>query len=174
MKNSLRGLIVLSAVSFLLFNGCGYHFSGEGEGPLPGLERIAIPLFENETAESDLESIFAGALRREFMMKGRIQVVPEDQAGAVFRGKLTSIFTSELAHRSVEETIESRVYVTLNISCHDTRTKDIVWQDNQFTFYEEYFQNDDPIIAYENRRRALEMIAQEMAVRIHDRFLSRF
>lgn len=173
MKGS-RGLLSILTVFLLLSTGCGYHFSGEGPSPRPGLRRIAVPLFENKTSEPDLASLFAGALRREFMGKGQLQVVSEDEAEAVFQGRLTNMYTVPLAHRDVEETIETRIYVTLDIRCQDTQTGAILWQDNHFTFYEEYIQSDDPIISYENRRQALEVIAREMAIRIHDRFLSNF
>ncbi|HOV87083.1 MAG TPA: LPS assembly lipoprotein LptE [Syntrophobacteraceae bacterium] len=166
-------------VAVVLFNGCGYHFTGEGPGPRPGLTKIAVPLFENKTSEPELESLFATALRKEFLQKGSMQVVPVDQAEAIFRGTVKSISTSAVSHLEVEKTIESRLYVTLDIRCEDARDGTILWQDRNFTYYKVFLQylspkNPNPIIGYESRRAALEFLAGEMSVRIHDRFLNSF
>lgn len=158
----------------LLAGGCGYHFSGQGEGPRPGLKTIAIPVFENETAEADLGSLFAGALRHEFLQKGSLQVVPVDQAEAVFRGRITGMFTTEVSHRTVEETIETRLYVILDIRCVDPHNGTVLWQDPKLSYYKLFIQAKDPINSFDNRRQALQFLATEMAIRIHDRFLSNF
>src|SRR5512146_3292414 len=112
-------VMVMAAISLFFLNACGYRFSGEGAGPRPGLQRIAIPVFENVTSEPDLGSLFANNLRREFPTKGPMQVVPLEEAEAVFRGRITSIHTSGVAHRSVRQTLGTRVYLTVEIRCED-------------------------------------------------------
>ena len=180
MKNrSNRGVCARRAlfVPLLLLSllqACGYHFSGEGEGPMPGLYAVAIPVFENKTSEPELGSIFAGALRQEFIQKGQIKVLPVEQTDVIFRGKITNIWTAAVAHREVEETIVSRLYVTLDIRCVNTRTGKVIWQDPAFTYQRIFFQNDDAVAAFEDRRLALQFLAREMSVRIHDRFLANF
>lgn len=166
-------LLLLLASTFLLAS-CGYHFTGEGAGPRPGLRNIAIPVFENGTSEPDLGSIFAGALRREFITKGQMQVVPVDQADAIFRGRITSLYSSAVAHREAEETIQNRLYVTLEIRCVDVRDGKVLWQDPQFTYYQVYLQNIDPNVSFANRTATLDYLARQMSIRIHDRFLSNF
>ena len=168
------------SIAFLFFAllvlplSCGYHFTGEGPGPRPGLRYVAIPVFENRTSEPDLGSIFAGALRQEFITKGQLQVVSLDQAEAVFRGRITSISSAAVAHREAEETIQTRLYVTLEIRCVDVRDGKVLWQDPQFTYYQVFLQNRDPNVSFDNRRATLDYLAREMSVRIHDRFLSNF
>ncbi len=166
-------VIVLLTLSFLPVS-CGYHFTGEGAGPKPGLRNVAIPVFENNTSEPDLGSIFATALRKEFITKGQLQVVPVDQAEAIFHGRITSIYSSAVAHREAEETIQNRLYVTLAIRCVDARDGKVLWQDPQFTYYQVFLQNADPNVSFDNRRATLDYLARQMSIRIHDRFLSNF
>lgn len=168
-----------------LLSGCGYHFSGEGQGPRPGLRRIAIPVFENSTSEPQLGSMFADELRKQFLRRGDLQVVALDEAEAVFKGRITDIYTSSVAHRAFEKrfqtrlTLEARLYITLDIRCEDARTGSIIWRDSKFTGSRVFGQNPDPanpdpIVTFDNRRLALEYLARDMTTRIHDRFMSNF
>ena len=173
------------AMALLLLAGCGYHFSGEGPGPKPGLRTISIPVFDNKTSEPDLGSLFAGALRREFMQKGDLRVVPLDEAEAVFRGTITNIYTSPVGHRDLpinygnQVTIETRLYLVLEIRCVEIKTGKVLWQDPNFTYFKVYKQmrepnNPNPILSFDARRETLEYLAKEMSSRIHDRFLTNF
>jgi hypothetical protein len=168
------GRVILLLTTVFLLASCGYHFTGEGAGPRPGLRTIAIPVFENNTSEPHLGSIFAGALRREFITKGDLQVVPTEQAEAIFRGRVTSIYSTAVAHREAEETIQNRIYVTLDIRCVNVQDGKVLWQDPQFTYYQVYLQNIDPNVSFANRSATLDNLAREMSIRIHDRFLSNF
>ncbi len=176
---------VLAVLSLLVGGGCGYHFSGEGQGPRPGLKRIAIPVFENMTSEPELGSMFAGELRRQFMARGDIQVVPVDDAEVVFKGRVTQIYTNAVAHRAFERrfqtrlTLEARLYVSLDIRCEDARTGSVIWRDPKLTDSRVFGQNPDPanldpILTFDNRHLALEFLAREMSIKIHDRFMSNF
>ena len=166
---------VLSFLAVLvLVSGCGYRFTGEGDGPRPGLRDIAIPVFENGTSEPDLGSLFAGGLRRELIQKGQFRVVPLDQAEAVFRGRIKDVYTAAVAHRDAQLTIETRVYVTIDIKCVEVKTGAVLWKDPNFTYFKVYHEDPQPIVSFDQRRAALEFLARETAIRIHDRFLSNF
>lgn len=184
MKN-LGRILFISAFCLAFAAGCGYHFSGEGEGPRKGLRRIAIPIFDNATSEPDLGSMFAGALRRAFMQKGSLQVTSVEDAEAIFRGRVTNIYTSAVAHQDTQRslktqlTVETRLYVTLEIRVVEPKTGTVIWQDPNFTYWKVFRQlsditNPDPMVGYDNRREALQFLADEMAIRIHDRYLSDF
>mgnify|MGYP001250943805 CR=1 FL=1 len=182
---SLARVLFASAVLLVFAAGCGYHFSGEGEGPRKGLRKIAVPVFDNATSEPDLGSLFAGALRRQFIQKGSLQVTPVEDADVVFHGRVTNIYTSSVAHQDTQRslqtqlTVEARLYVTLELRAVEPKTGTVVWQDPNFTYWKVFRQvseprNPDPMVGYDNRREALQFLADEMAVRIHDRYLSDF
>lgn len=182
----MKRIVLVCGVLMLLVTtaSCGYHFSGEGSGPRPGLDTIAIPVFENNTSEPELGAIFAGELRNQFMERGPMRVVPVEAADAVIKGRIIDIHQQAVAHRSFERrfetklTIESRLYVTVDVRCEDGKGK-ILWRDPHLIYYKVYRQNPnpqlpDPIVNFDSRQLALEGIAHEMAVRIHDRLLSNF
>jgi hypothetical protein len=171
-----RWLIRIASVwvACLWLTGCGYHFAGEGSGPKPGMQKIAIPVFENKSSEAELETLFAGALRHEFMVRGTLQVVSTSEAEAVFRGRITRLITTELAHQQPNSTLETRLFIAVDVRCVDTKTGAVLWQDNNLAQQAAFFQDPNPIVAWENRRRAMATIARRMAERIHDRFMSNF
>ena len=180
----LKLTVVLISILTCIASCCGYQFSGEGEGPKPGLRCIAIPVFDNNTTEPDVGAIFAGALRQEFLQKGNMKVVPVEEAQAVFRGTVKDIRTAAIAHHPVSVasqrvTVENRLFLTLDIRCEEKGSRKVLWRDANFTYYKVYeTENDplnpDPIKGFENRRAAIESLAGDMAIRIHDRFLSNF
>ncbi len=182
----IRKIPVVAVLAMLLsaLASCGYHFSGEGEGPKPGLRLIAIPVFENKTSEQDLGAIFAGELRREFMKKGNMKVVDVADAEAVFKGSLVNIRIMPVAHRTSDivadrVTVENRLYITLDIRCEEKGTGRVLWRDPSLQVYRVYKQSDNPLhpdalAGYENRQEALKVLAKEAAMRVHDRFLSDF
>ena len=113
---NLKGILIISSVLFCLAS-CGYHFSGEGQGPKPGLKCIAIPVFENKTSEPDAGAIFAGALRQEFMRQGTMKVVPVEEAEAVFKGTIKNIAIQAVAHQPVANVVANRVTVENRLYC---------------------------------------------------------
>lgn len=177
-------LSLVVGVALFMLASCGYQFSGEGQGPEPGLTCISIPVFKNDTSEPNAGAIFAGALRQQFMRKGDMKVVPEDQAQAVFQGTVKRIFIIPVAHSPVTTvsqriTVENRLYMVVSIRCVDKRTHKVIWQDPNFTYWKVYEVNDNPlqpqpITGFENRQNAILYIARETARRVHDRFLSNF
>jgi hypothetical protein len=177
-------LILTIGTLSLCLASCGYHFSGEGAGPKPGLTCIAIPVFENKTSEPNAGALFAGALREEFMRKGSMKVVPVDEADAVFIGTIMSISIVPVAYDAVSAVsnriaLENRLYLTISIKCEDKKTHKILWQDTRFQYWKVYQVNvnalqPDPITGFQNRQDAIQFLAVEMSRRIHDRFLSNF
>jgi hypothetical protein len=53
----------------LLLAACGYGFAASGSLP-GGLERAAVPPFENRSAEPELGAVVAGSLRQELAARG--------------------------------------------------------------------------------------------------------
>lgn len=170
-----RSRWAILAMSLLLgCVSCGYRFAGDGAGLDPRLRTVAVPVFENLTAEPGIEAIFTGALRQEFLMKSRLRVVPESQADAVFVGQIRRLSTTDVAHRKAQDTVLTRLTVTLDVRCVDRETGTILWQDRALTYFEDYQQNPDSMVAFQNRQEALKRAAKETAARIFDRFMSRF
>ncbi len=177
-------LLVVAAIASFFLSSCGYQFSGQGDGPEPGLTTIAIPVFKNKTSEPNIGAIFAAALRQQFMRKGTMKVVPKDEAQAYFEGTIKSIFIIPVGHSPVEvvaerATVEERLYMTISVRCVDKKTKKVIWQEPNVSYWKVYDVENTasdlpPIAGFENRQLAIQYIADKTARCVHDRFLSSF
>lgn len=151
--------------------GCGYHIAGSEKPASRGFYAVAIPIFDNRTSEPQAEFIFTEALRREFLKRGGLRLVPVQEADVVFRGKIIKLAATDVAHARFNQAIESRFFVTLDVRCEDRRTGTIIWQDNQLTYSRSYPYGETATDSYQGRRAALEYIAERVAERIYDRFV---
>ena len=104
-----RSVIALTLAAVLL--ACGvYSF----RGALPeGIESVAIPLMENQTAEPLLAEEITDKVISEFMMQGVFRLVDEERADGVLEMLLKSV-TEQANTYSSEETV-SEMRVTLNV-----------------------------------------------------------
>ena len=180
---NLKLMPVISAMLICL-TSCGYHFSGDGAGPKPGLTRIAIPVFQNKTTEPNLGAKLAEALRQEFIKRGCMKVVPVEEAEAVFKGTVTHIHVNAVAHHAVsalnnQVAVANILELTVDIRCEDAKTHKIFWNRPGFTGHQLYQINNnplqpDPVTGFDNRQATLDFLAQDMSKRIHDSFLTNF
>jgi len=130
-------------------------------------------MFTNNTSESSLEQIFTKYFRKEFILNSNLPLVPSNQADLIILGKIDGITTSIVSYREAEESRESRVTIRINLRCIQTSDSKVVWQGN-LSYYEEYFQDPDPIITLQNRQKAIDFIAQYLAEEVHERLAAKF
>jgi len=76
----------------ILASACGYKFQGGGTILPPDVRKIAIPVFENDSAEAGLSNLFTDAFRDEFERYGVITIVDEEnEADAILNGKIKKV-----------------------------------------------------------------------------------
>ncbi len=73
----------------LTLAGCGYHLVGTGSSLPPHLKTLAIPVFENTSAEPEIHRELTSAVLESFITDGRVKVVNKGKADMVMNGTLT-------------------------------------------------------------------------------------
>ena len=119
---------------------CGYHLASRNPELGPDFKTIAIPIFTNNTSESTLEKVFTKSFRDEFILNSNLALVSVKRADLVLKGRVETISTSVVSYREPEESIESRVRISISVNCENTKNGQIVWQ-SSVGYYQEYFQN---------------------------------
>lgn len=167
-------LVLWMTVALLfLLSACGYHFASRNPELGPDFKTIAVPIFTNDTSESTLEKVFTKSFRDEFILNSNLALVSVRQADLVLKGRVKAISTSVVSYREPEESIESRVRISISVNCENTKSGQVIWK-SSMSYYQEYFQNPDPIITLQNRQKAIEFVASYLAEEVHQRLAARF
>ena len=115
-------LILLSA----LLACAHYSFSGS---MAPHIKTVAIPLFEDRTAEFNLKEQITDILIKEFTRDNTLKIEDRRSADSIIDGIILRIEDRAGAYNSAENAQEMRVYVTINISYFDRKKNKVIWED---------------------------------------------
>jgi hypothetical protein len=164
----LRGGVPALCLAVLLaVSGCGYHFA-VGEGQPPGnIRSVAVAVLDNRTTEVGIESLFTNAILDEFIRWQRLPVKPQGEADATLTGRIRRMELDDVSHLRAEQTLETRVTVTLALRLQHNETGETLWENRELIYYEEYQETGNPAQTDMNRRRALGDIAEFLAEKIH-------
>ena len=111
-------LISITFFSLLVVCSCGpYSFSGSS---VPShIKTVAIPLFENNTAEFGLTEKVTDALLDDFVKENILQIVDRKDSDSVMRGTITRVSDVPYTFDENEEVQEFRVTIFLNLVWYD-------------------------------------------------------
>lgn len=129
----------LVAVVCGAFSGCGYTLAGRGSFLPEYIETVAIPMFGNDTAVFDVEQLLTQEVRTAFISRGSYRVQTEEAgADATLVGTIEDIRIAPASFSADQQA--SRYVFTLQaaIEFRDLTTNEIVWDDPQMIFSDEY------------------------------------
>jgi len=116
-SGSLR---LLAAAGILLsLASCGYRFAGQGTRLPDPIKTIAIPIFENNTSEPNLEIPVTQAVVEKFQHDGRLDVVPSAGADSVLSGVVTGYSLEPMAFDAANRATQYRVKLAVKIRFAD-------------------------------------------------------
>lgn len=114
-------LLVLGA----LLGGCGYTV----RGTLPAhINTVAVPIFQNRTAEPAIEGFITRAVVEAFSTNGRLKVVGRDQADALLHGEIIGYSVTSIAFDQDANVRQYRLLVTVNLRMRDLRRNTVLFQ----------------------------------------------
>jgi len=148
----------------LLVAACGYRFSGEGALP-GGALRLSLGILENRSSETGVEGIFLNAVGAELTRHGKTFSYG-DGADASLSGTILSISARPITRQSVHVTIEREVTVVLSLKL-SKKTGEVLWEETRLTDREAYAVVDNHAATEQNKRAALEKIAERLAERVY-------
>ena len=128
-------VILISAGAVLAEWGCGvYSFSGSA---YPHIKSIAIPLFEDRTAEFGVRENLTNALVEAFTRDNTLKIADRRNADAILEGVLMRVEDRPGAYNRQEQVQEIQVFLTVQIKYRDLKKRKIIWEDtiSQFGTY---------------------------------------
>ena len=137
---------------------------------LPGIERVAISGFSNETMEAGIDSLVTDAITREFMQRGALRLVDEPGAAdLVMTGLVTEVDTRNRSYSSVAFALEYEVRLQISVTLERKDGTKILFDGPSLGETERYLASADVETTRTNREEALRRLAGILAARVHER-----
>jgi TolB-like protein len=162
--------LVISAV------GCGYHVAGRGTRLPQGLKTIAVLPFENRTTRHRIEQRLTDAVIHEFLARTKYRIVhSESGADAVLKGEVSSIESSAvLFDANTGRATTLLVTVRMQVRLTDRASGQVLYENKDFLFREEYEISTDVASFFEEQEPALGRLSREFAAALVSAILENF
>jgi len=167
------GVLLFCFVLGMGLPACGYHFVAGGEAP-GNIQSIAVRVLENKTTIVGIETTFTNALLAEFTRTQRLAVKPAAEADAVLSGAITAITTDAVSHAAAQTTLETRVTITVSLTLNRRGTGEVLWKNESLSYYQEYLDTNLALVTSENRRLAVDYIAERLAEKVYQDIFASF
>lgn len=129
------GAIFVTAMMVFLVH-CGYY-SFSGSLP-PHLKTVAIPLFDNRTAEFGIAEEMTDTIIDEFTRDGSLKITDQGSADVLIEGSIIRIEDRAGGFSQDEQVQDFNVYVTVRVKCTDQVKRTVMWEERltQFGTYD--------------------------------------
>ncbi len=117
-KNPFKQLTCFMIV-FAMIAGCGYSTKSLISR---NINSIYIPVFDNTTFRRGLEFDLTKAVKDEIMSKTKLRIVQKDNADTILHGTINEVTESVLIQNRVDNIVESRLTIFVDIKLEDRRT----------------------------------------------------
>ncbi len=117
---------IFAALAVMPLIGCGYYsFSGS---TLPHLKTVAVPIFENETAEFGIKEEITDVIIARFTDDNTLKIADSRTADSIVSGKVIRVEDRAGAYTRDEKVEEIQVYVTVQVAFEDLKKRKVVWE----------------------------------------------
>jgi hypothetical protein len=149
----------------ILASGCGpYSFSGSAS---THIKTIAVPVFEDRTAEFGVKERLSNAIIDEFTRDNTLKIADRRVADSVLLGTLLGVRESAGVYNQEESVQEIRVTLLVQLKYEDLKKRKTVWeaQMSQFGSY-------SPRAASSSRQSAIDEAIRKIANEVRNKTVS--
>ena len=109
-------LATIIAGGALLSASCGYNLVGHG-GQFPaGVTRVSVPIFANETRNTEIARRLTNTFVQELNARGKVSVVSQGEAQAEILGTVTRYEIEPITFDAERKATENRIIVAVDVS----------------------------------------------------------
>ncbi len=102
--------------------GCSYHLAGQGSSLPENIKSIAIPVFENDVQQPNLDIAVTRAVTETFIRDGRLAVV-DGGADSLLLGTIKSYALEPVAFDTLNRVTQYRVKLMVKVKFTDNTGK---------------------------------------------------
>ena len=153
--------VVITLIAALACTSCGYYSASSrtaGE-----IEKIAVPYFQNETAEPGIEIQITDNLIDGLVRDNTLKVVPEEEADAILEGSVLEYGNIPFTFNSDLTAEQYRLVINLNVSLFNRKDNTYIWENMRVSVTGDYYLDSsyDP-----NYDKALEEVYKDIVEKI--------
>ncbi|HNW58446.1 MAG TPA: LptE family protein [bacterium] len=152
-----KGLILLPLLG--LAAGCGIY-SVKGS-MAPHLKTVAIPLFDNRTAEFRVAEDLTDAIIGAFTSDNSLKIAERNAADVLIEGSIIQIDDRAGAFDSGENVQDMKLYLSVQIKCTDQVKREVLWQE-RLTHFGSYDPSGGPEARTEALTEAMQKVSEEV------------
>ena len=127
MTNSYTKYFLLMVCLTLLTMQCGFY-SFSGSTLPPHIKTVAVPLFEDKTAEFGIDQQMTDALIEAIIMDNTLQIADMKDANALLTGIITKVEERAGSYSQDEEASDFNIYVSVKITFEDRVKRRVMWE----------------------------------------------
>ena len=156
LKKYFSIFILMLSLPFL---HCGiYSFKGS---LAPHLHTIAIPLFENRTAEFGVPEELTDAIIEKFTQDNSLKIADRSNADVVLEGTIVRINDRAGAYNAQERVQELKIYITVSIKCMDQVRRQMLWEE-RLTQWGSYDPSEGADARLDGLNEAIDKLSEEI------------
>jgi len=157
----------------VLFTGCGYAFVKTSTLPA-GLQTIYVEIFQNNTGQTGVETIFTNDVIYEFVRSGQGFVADKTTAEGYLTGTVANMRIETVSHADPRRSLERRVVFYVDVALSEKNGK-VVWSANGLSDAESYYVVEGNKLATEkNQENAIRLLSRRLAEKIYYRLTENF
>ncbi|MBI2358193.1 MAG: hypothetical protein HYV04_04690 [Deltaproteobacteria bacterium] len=128
-KLKTKNRVALLTLVVVAVAGCGYQFSGKGEGFPKDVRTVFIEPFANRSREVGLERDISSALKSEFHRQGQLVVVDRsERADAMLSGVVRTLDRHVVAVNRHAEALQYEAVLVVDITFRRRSPDEVLWQ----------------------------------------------
>lgn len=176
-RRLLGALVALAAAAT---SSCGYALAGRGSFLPAYIRTIGIPQFVNTTPVYEVEQVLTERVRTEFINRGNYKVLPQTSGvDALLTGEILTIQIQPASFTDQQQASRYILTVTARIEFKDLTTNNVLWENPQWVFRDEYEASAgvdalDPNAFLAQGSTALERLGAEFAKSVVSAILEAF
>ncbi|RKY86495.1 hypothetical protein DRQ09_06105 [candidate division KSB1 bacterium] len=130
---------------FILVMSC-FHYSFTGT-PTPGINSIAIPIFEDRSSEYRLKEKLNESLVNKFLKDNSLKITSIDKADGIINGVITRVLDKPSSLEKTERARQFELHIYLDVTFKNKKTGKIIFQKSfdGFGIYSDLSERDKSI-----------------------------
>lgn len=166
IQRAHAGFVLLLVVTLLGGSGCGYHLVGTSSFLPDELQLLYLDKFQNLTTWSDVDQRLNESVAREWVRRGRFQLVEERKgAQVVLEGVIRSISMVPVALDEQGRATEYQMTLTVSVQLLDVRGEEpeLLWEDKAFSRRTSYDVDLSAVDYFDRQIQAMELVSEDLS-----------